>query len=72
MVLSALPPNRRASEQLMFDTLKPDFPELKVDELRTALTWNHERGFSSYRYDEDGERREWFLTETGMQKASNE
>jgi hypothetical protein len=68
MILSALPANRYASERLIFDNAKPDFADLRLDELQTALTWNHERGYAEYRYNEDEERNEWRLTSEGRVK----
>ena len=68
MILSALPPNRRASEQLLFDKLVPDFPDLKRDELAGALHWNHARGYTEFRRNADEERDEWFLTPEGRHK----
>lgn len=68
MVLSALPENRRASEQLLFDKLKPDLPDLRTDELQIALSWNHSKGYADFRYDEGEERKEWFLTPEGRHK----
>lgn len=68
LILSALPQNRRASEQLLFDKLLPDFPDLKLDELRAAISWNHTKGLIEYRHNADEERNEWFLTAEGRQK----
>jgi uncharacterized protein (DUF433 family) len=68
VVLSALPQNRRASEELLFDKLEADFPDLKVDDLRKAIAWNHAKGFIEYHYSSDLERNEWFLTAEGRQK----
>ena len=68
LVLAALPARRRASERLLFDKLRPDFPELRADELRMALEWNLGRDFIDYRHNQDEERDEWFLTERGRAK----
>jgi len=67
-VLAALPANRRASEQLIFDKLKPDFPDLRADDLRVSIEWNQGKGWIDYRYNADQERDEWFLSERGRQK----
>jgi uncharacterized protein (DUF433 family) len=67
-VLSALPNGRRASEQLLFDTIRPDFPDLKLAELLAALNWNLKQAYVDYRRSTDDERNEWFLTPEGKQK----
>lgn len=67
-ILSTLPAERRLSEDILFDKLRPDFPELKVDEMKRALTWNLEQNYADFRYNKDLERNEWFLTPGGRHK----
>ncbi len=66
-VLSAIPKERRLSEELLFDTLRRDFPDLKTTDLGVALGWNQSKGYIDYRYSQDDERKEWFLTAEGWQ-----
>jgi len=72
LVLSALPAKRRASERLLYDKLRPDFPELRVDELRVAIEWNHGQGYIDYQRNGDEERDEWHLTANGRAKEGLE
>lgn len=67
-VLSALPRKRRASEELIFDKLQPDFPDLKADQLHAALLWNLTHGFADSLRNDDEEREEWCLTPEGWHK----
>lgn len=67
-VLSTLPKNRRLGEAMIFDKLRPDFPELKADELHEALLWNESKGYVDLRFNADEDRREYCLTNEGWQK----
>jgi hypothetical protein len=69
-VLSALPATRRyAHEGFILDLLNRYFPDpLSLEEFRTGLEWNHARGYIEFRKNEDEERVEWALTESGRQK----
>ncbi|HMJ06370.1 MAG TPA: hypothetical protein VK474_08975 [Chthoniobacterales bacterium] len=60
---------RRFSEEMLLDALNRLLPDkTSVAELRTALEWNHARGWIEYRHNEEEERDEWFLTDAGKQK----
>ena len=66
VVLSALPPDRRASEELLKAELDRFFPEpVTVMEMREAILWNQARDLVDYRRNADEERDEWFLTARG-------
>jgi hypothetical protein len=67
-VLSTLPKLRWLLESMIFDKLKPGFPELKTDQLSIALRWNQEHGFCEGRKNADEEEQEWRLTDDGWAK----
>lgn len=65
----ALAPTFRQSEQMILDALGGMMPEpVSHAEFAEALNWNHARGLVEYRFNEDADRREWFLTDAGKQK----
>ena len=66
--LSTLPQGRRMGETMLYTHLRQDFAELRVEELRAAIEWNHARGYIDFRRNHDLERDEWALTETGRAK----
>ncbi|MEO7933219.1 MAG: hypothetical protein ABIT76_08690 [Chthoniobacterales bacterium] len=70
-VLSALPHNRRLDEGALTRVLESRFSEindLRTDELRIAIEFNHSKGWIEYTRNHDEERDEWFLTERGRTK----
>jgi hypothetical protein len=59
----------RFSETMIMQRLALLMPEpVQVPEMKTALEWNHARGYVESRYNEDAERHEWSLTDDGKQK----
>lgn len=68
VILSAVPNGRKASEDLIFAKLSPDFHDLRVDEMRLALEWNLAKGHVISSRDDDEERDTWCLTSEGRKK----
>jgi hypothetical protein len=65
----AMAPRRRFSEQMILDSLSQLVPEpVSVPVLLSTLEWNHARNLIEFRFNEDSERNEWFLTDQGKQK----
>jgi hypothetical protein len=69
----AMAPARRFTEQMILDGVNELIADkAEMSEIRRAIDWNHESGYIEYKYNRDYDRDEWFLTERGKQKASNE
>lgn len=60
---------RSISETYIFEKLrKPDFPDLKADELHAAMIWNLSHLYADFWRDGDEDQDLWALTDTGWRK----